>query len=300
MFNENTIVYLGGKYLELKDSNISPLTHTLHYGTGAFEGIRAYKIKNGTGVLKLREHIDRLFYSSEKIGLEILETREEVEEIILNILRKNNLETAYIRPMVYFDETSLGVVPSNNKTILFVAAWEWGKYLPESVSVEISDFRRISEKSTITDAKISGHYVNSLLAANVAKKNGFDEALLLDHNDNIAEGPGENIFFIKDKKLLTPKLGKILSGITRKTVIEIAGKMGYEVIEKDISISELSDFEGAFFTGTAAEVTPISKITEKSGKEYNFNINSGIDIKKEFFEIVGEESSDENNYFTLI
>ncbi len=165
--------------------------------------------------------------------------------------------------------------------------------------MQISDFRRISEKSTVCDAKISGHYVNSLLATSKAKVNGFDEALLLDHQDNIAEGPGENIFLVREKELHTPKTGKILKGITRETVMEIAQKFGYEIFERDISPEELENFDGAFFSGTAAEVTPISEI-EFQGKIFSFDTDSARDIREEFFRIVGPENEDSENYFTLI
>ena len=300
MFDKNLIVYLDGEFSLLSKSNISPMTHSLHYGSGVFEGIRAYKIKNGTGVFKLSEHIDRLFYSAEKIGLEIPQSKKELIEATLEVLRKNNLQSAYIRPLVFFDESALGITTAKNKTRVLIAAWEWGKYLPDSVSVKISNFARISEKSTICDAKISGHYVNSLLATSSAKKQGFDEALLLDHCGNIAEGPGENIFFISGKSLFTPKLGKILNGITRSTVIDIAKNLGYKIHQEDISPSRLAEFEGAFFTGTAAEVTPISSIENSDGEKFSFSTSAGLDIKNAFFKMIGEESADDENNFTLI
>lgn len=166
--------------------------------------------------------------------------------------------------------------------------------------MQISEFARISEKSTICDAKISGHYVNSLLATTVAKKNGFDEALLLDHSRNIAEGPGENIFFIKDKELVTPKLGKILNGITRDTVMDIAKKLGYTISEETISPESISEFDGAFFTGTAAEVTPISVIENQDGEKIIFDVSVGSDIKGAFFAMVGKDNTDSEGYFNLI
>ena len=300
MFKENSIIYLDGEYKKLSDSSVSPLTHSLHYGSGAFEGIRAYKLKKGTSILKLEEHIDRLFYSATRIGMEIKETKEEIIQIIINIMKKNNLESAYIRPLTFYDHSSLGVATKNNKVILMIAAWEWGKYLSESVRVVVSQFRRISEKSTFCDAKISGHYVNSILAKNKALKDGYDEALLLDHEDNIAEGTGENIFFIKGKELHTPKLGKILAGITRKLVIEISTKLGYEIIERDIKLSELKDFDGAFFTGTAAEVSPISEITNTDGNKFIFDLNYGKDIRDKFFYLVSEDNEDIDGNFTLV
>ncbi len=300
MFEKDLIVFLDGKYLKLEDADVSVMTHSLHYGSAVFEGIRAYNTINGTAVFRLQEHIDRLFYSAEVIGAEIPFTKEELIEATLEVLRKNNLKSAYIRPLVFFDDTSLGLKVANSKVRVLIAAWDWGKYLSESVKVKISEFKRISEKSTIPDAKISGHYVNSILAGSQVQKKGFDEALLLDHNDAIAEGPGENIFFIKDKILYTPKKGKILTGITRSSVIEFAQKLGYEVQEVEIFTRDLENFEGAFFTGTAAEVTPISEITDLTGNVFKFNLNTVEEIKTKFFSIVEGKEEESDNWFTKI
>ncbi len=300
MFDKNLIVYLNGEYLKLKDANISPMTHGLHYGTGVFEGIRAYKIKNGTGIFRLQEHTDRLFYSADKLGLEIGETKDEINEICKTLMQKNNLESAYIRPLIFFDDSSLGMKIGVNKTSVLIAAFPWPKYLADEVSVKISPFTRISEKSTVCDAKISGHYTNSFMATADAKKDNFDEPLLLDHQGAVAEGSVANIFFVKDKKIITPQKGKILAGITRNSIIELARDLEYEIVEREIFPEELGNFEGAFFTGTASEVTPIAKIVLEDGSEILFDTKTVDELKNAFTDVISENSIDHRKWFTII
>jgi len=215
-------------------------------------------------------------------------------------MTKNNLESAYIRPLVYFDESALGMRIGMNKTNIFITAFPWPKYLADEVNVKISPFVRISEKSTICDAKISGHYVNSFMASADAKKNDFDEPLLLDHDGFVAEGSVANIFFVQGKKIITPNEGKILAGITRASVIELALDLGYEVEEKTISPNELHYFDGAFFTGTASEITPIKNITLEDKKEITFNCDNVIELKNAFSDIISENSVDDREWFTII
>lgn len=300
MFDKNLIVYLNGQYLKLEDANISPMTHGLHYGTGVFEGIRAYKIKKGTGIFRLGEHTNRLFYSAGKLGLKISETKEEINEICKTLMTKNNLESAYIRPLVYFDESALGMRIGLNKTNIFITAFPWPKYLNEEVNVKISPLLRISEKSTVCDAKISGHYTNSFMASADAKKTGFDEPLLLDHEGFVAEGSVTNIFFVNEKKIVTPRKGKILAGITRQTIIELAIDLDYEVEERDILPSELQNFEGAFFTGTASEITSIKKIISENNQKFIFDSESVKELRNAFSEVISENSTDKKGWFSML
>lgn len=300
MFDKNLIVYVNGKYVKLEDASISPMTHGLHYGTGAFEGIRAYKIKGGVGIFRLQEHIDRLFYSAKKLGLDISETKNEINNVCKTLIQKNNLESAYIRPLVYFDDSALGMKIGMNETHILIAAFHWPKYLASEVDVKISPFTRISEKSTVCDAKISGHYANSFMATADAKKDNFDEPLLLDHDGAVAEGSVANIFFIKDKKLVTPQKGKILAGITRDSMIELANDLSYDVSEREIFPEELKDFQGAFFTGTASEITPIKKIMLLNNKEIVFDTKVTKDLQDAFVDIIGENSIDEKKWFTRV
>ncbi len=300
MFNKNLIVYLNGEYAKLKDANISPMTHGLHYGTGVFEGIRAYKIKDGIGIFRLQEHVNRLFYSAEKLGLDIKENKKEITQVCKSLVIKNNLDSAYIRPLIYFDESALGMRIGMNETNIFVTAFSWPKYLAKEVNVKVSPFARISEKSTVCDAKISGHYTNSFMASVDAKNTNYDEPLLLDHSGAIAEGSVANIFFVSDKKLYTPQKGKILPGITRQTIMELAIRLGYEVIEKEIFPKDLVYYKGAFFTGTASEVTPIKKIALGNDEVVNFNVRNVRELQNAFAQIISENNIDKERWFDMI
>jgi len=277
-------IWLNGYLLPQEDANVSLLTHSLHYGSAVFEGIRAYSTKHGPAIFRLEEHIERLFYSAEAMYMDIPYSIEEIMEACREVIRANNLESAYIRPIIYFGDENMGLNPMANEVNVAIIAWEWGAYLPSDVKVKFSSYRRISDMTSVVDAKISGHYVNSILATLEAKKMGYDEALLLDHQGNIAEGPGENIFFINDDTIYTPYLGKILPGITRDSLIQAVRDLGYRVVERNIIPEEISSFEEAFFTGTAAEVAPISQIGTIS-----FSQGKAESIQKYFLDIVKGE-----------
>ena len=288
MLQENTKVWLDGKLVDFKDANVSILTHSLHYGSSVFEGIRAYETQDKkASIFRLQEHIDRLFYSADVLSQKIQHSKEEIMQACHDVLKANNLTSAYLRPLVFYDDSSMGLDYTNNKTRVAIIAWEWGKYLKEVVRARIVSVRRISEKSLIPDAKVGGHYINSTLATLEAKQFGFDEAILLDHDGFIAEGPGENLFFVNThtKTLYTPKLGKILAGITRASIIDIAEYLGYKVVERNIDVNELSTFQGVFMCGTAAEFTPLSCIGD-----IIYDENICLDIKDMFNRVLrGEE-----------
>lgn len=280
MLQETTKVWLDGKLIDFKDANVSILTHSLHYGSSVFEGIRAYEMQNKeSSIFRLKEHIERLFYSAEVLSQQIEYSREEIMQACYEVLKVNKLTSAYLRPLVFYDDSSMGLDYTNNKTRVAIIAWEWGKYLKEVVRARIVSVRRISEKSLVPDAKVGGHYINSTLATLEAKQFGFDEAILLDHDGFIAEGPGENLFFVNShtKTLYTPKLGKILAGITRASIIQIAKDLGYRVVERNIDVNELTTFQGVFMCGTAAEFTPLSCIGD-----INYDENVCLDIKDVF------------------
>ncbi len=300
MIDKNLIAYSNGKYIKLSDINVSPLTHTLHYGTGVFEGIRAYEIKSGVGIRKLPQHISRLFNSASKLFLEIKETEEEIQEICKNLLRKNNLKSAYIRPLVYLDDSAVGMQVGKNETHIFIVAFPWEKYLSDTVRVKISPIRRISEQTTAHDAKICGHYINSFMATGEAKNTNFDEPLLLDRIGAIAEGAVANVFFIKNKELHTPKPDKIFPGLVRSSNIEIAKELGYSIVERDIFPKEIKEFNGAFFTGTASEVTIISEITLEDGEKVVFDEKAPLEFKNAYSDAVSIDSTDKRNWFSLI
>ena len=256
-YNNETIVYFNGEWLKAKDVMVSPYVQVMHYGSGVFEGIRSYATPDGPRVFKSEEHYKRLLYSAEKMHLKFDYTPEQLTQITYELLEKNNLSNAYIRPLVYAGQ-NMSLTPTG-EVHFFLCAWEWGKYLGnKSLDVMVSSYQRPNPKSCHVEAKVTGHYVNSILATTEAKNKGFDEALLLDANGNVAEGPGANFFYEKDEVLYTPPLGNILSGITRATIIELCQELGFKLVEKHFTPDEVKGADGAFFTGTAAEVAGIA------------------------------------------
>ena len=221
-------IWINQKLLDYGDAQFHVLNHGLHYGTGVFEGIRFYKTSKGPAVFRLKDHIDRFIFSAKTMGMDIPYSKKDICEAVKRTIKENKLEEGYIRPIAFWG-SKMGLVPEGADLNVVIAAWSWGKYLKkEVVDVVISDIIRMHPSSSVMSAKISGNYANSVLASNEAKKKGFDEALLLDYEGYIAEGPGENIFFVKDNQLHTPEKGTILPGITRETVMElVSGK--YEI-----------------------------------------------------------------------
>lgn len=253
-------IWFDGKFVAWDKATLHVLTHTLHYGSGAFEGIRAYHTEKGSAVFRLDDHINRFFYSASVLGIKMPYSKSELKKAILEVVKLNRLEECYIRPIVFFGN-KMGLIPKGAPVHVAIAAWPWGQYLgKDTVEVNISKFMRIHPDSTIIDAKLSGHYANSIIASSYAKQLGFDEALLLDYKGHIAEGPGENIFFVKGKTLVTPKKGSILPGFTRDSILHIAQDLGYKVAEKDITLADIKKYDEAFFVGTAVEVHPIKGI----------------------------------------
>jgi branched-chain amino acid aminotransferase len=261
---EQKKIWIDGNFVDWQNAKIHILTHTLHYGSGVFEGIRAYQTEKGTAVFRLKEHIERFFYSASCLEMKIPFSEKEIEKAILKTIKINKLKECYIRPIAIFGYGKIGLNPEGAPINVAIAVWPWAAYLgnKETVNVKISEFIRIHPQSTIADAKICGNYVNSILASLEVKKAGFDEALFLDFEGNIAEGPGENIFIVKNQKIYTPPQGTILPGITRNSCIQIAKDLGISVKEKQITLKEIKSVDEAFFTGTAVEICPIGKIDE--------------------------------------
>lgn len=257
-------IWMNGELVDWKEAKIHVLTHTLHYGSGVFEGIRAYQTNKGTAVFRLSEHIARLFYSASALGIEIPFSQEEIEEAILKTIRVNEIKECYVRPLVFCGYGVMGLNFKGAPIEVAIAVWPWGAYLggEKAIKIKISKYIRIHPQSTVADAKICGHYVNSILASLEAKKAGFDESLFLDFNGKVAEGPGENIFMIKDGKLFTPKQGSILPGLTRSSVEKIAHDLGLKTEQKEITVEELKSADEAFFSGTAVEIQPIGSIDD--------------------------------------
>jgi branched-chain amino acid aminotransferase len=258
-YNDNTIVYFNGEWLKAKDLMVSPYAQTMHYGSGAFEGIRSYATPDGTRVFKAEDHYKRLLYSAEKMHLKVNLTVDELTSLTYQLLEKNDLANAYIRPLI-FAGANMSLTPTNDVHVM-LCAWEWGKYLGDKLlDITISSYQRPNPKSCHVDAKITGHYVNSILATTEAKQNGFDEALLLDANGNVAEGPGGNFFYEKDEVLYTCPVGNILPGITRATIIELCQELGFKLVEKYFTPEDVKGADSAFYTGTAAEVAGIASL----------------------------------------
>lgn len=255
-------VWRNGHLVKSEDASISLINHALHYGSGVFEGIRCYKTNRGTAVFRLKEHMDRLHYSASVLEIDMPYSVETLGQATLKVLAANQLESGYIRPVACFGEGKMGLNPHGADIEVFIAAWPWGKYLSDDpITVGTSPWIRIHPKSLQADAKINGHYVNSIMSSQWAHNNSYQEALLLDYNGNLAEGPGENLFIVKDGVLYTPELGTILNGITRATIIELAEKeLGIKTVEKTLTPADLSNADEAFFTGTAAEVTILKSI----------------------------------------
>jgi branched-chain amino acid aminotransferase len=260
-FNDETIIFLDGEYVKAADSKVNLYNQTMHYGNGVFEGIRSYKTEQGTRIFKAKEHYDRLHYSAKKMHIKLKYTVEELEDISYEVLKRNNLTDAYLRPLVYLG-ANMSLTPTDEVHVV-VMAWEWGKYLGDKMlRLGISSYQRPNPKSCHVEAKVVGHYINSILATTEAKQNGYDEALLTDMHGNVAEGPGANFFMEKEGKLFTASLGNILAGITRGTVIELANKLGIEIEEKFFTPEDIRTADAAFFCGTAAEVIGIESVDD--------------------------------------
>ncbi len=258
-YNEETTVYLNGKWLKAKDAQTDLYNQTMHYGNGVFEGIRAYDTEDGVQVFKAKEHYERLLYSAEKMHINLNYTVEELVDLTYELLEKNGLSNAYIRPLVYLG-ANMALQPTEEVNV-FLCAWEWGKYLGnDMLNLMTSSYQRPNPKSCHVEAKVVGHYTNSILATTEAKQKGFDEALLLDANGNVAEGPGANFFYEKDGVIYTCPLGNILAGITRATVFEMAKELNFTIEEKYFTPEDVKGADGAFFTGTAAEVAGIGSL----------------------------------------
>jgi branched-chain amino acid aminotransferase len=269
MVTESKKIWMDGKFVNWADANVHILTHALHYGTGAFEGIRCYRTKKGSAIFRLQEHVDRLFDSCHILKINPPHKPDTIKKAIIDSVKINQLKECYIRPLVFVGEGAMGVYPKDNPIKVAIAAWSWGAYLGEEglkngIRVKTSSFSRHHINVTMTKSKTCGNYVNSYMAKAEALSCGFDEALVLDTNGLVSEGSGENIFMVRDGVLMTPPLPSVLEGITRQSIIDMAGKSKIDFLERNFTRDELYIADEAFFTGTAAEVTPIREVDERS------------------------------------
>lgn len=293
-------IWHNGKLVPWDNANVHVLSHSLHYGGGAFEGIRFYQTNDGPAIFCLHDHIDRLLYSTNALHIVLPYSKDEIIESIVEVARSSKLEAGYIRPIAFYGYGRLGVNPMNNPVEFVIACWPWGAYLPHGyVDIKTSRYIRIHRDSTVVDAKICGHYVNGILASLELKGTHYHEALLLDSEGYIAEGVGENFFMVKDGIIYTPKLGSILAGITRSTIITLAQQLDIRVEETDLRLESAYLADEAFFTGTAAEVTPIRSIDDRiiGAGEVGPVTNQ---LKSAYFDVVQGKNSDFKQYLTYL
>ncbi len=265
MEDRDGVIWMDGELVPWRDAKVHVLTHTLHYGMGCFEGVRAYETERGAAIFKLEEHTDRLFRSAHILGMQIPFDRATLNEATRSVVRENRLDYGYIRPMLFYGSEGMGLRADGLKAHVMIAAWEWGSYMGEEnlrngIKVRVSSFTRHHVNITMTKAKSNGNYINSMMALQEALSCGCDEALLLDTEGYVSEGSGENFFMVRDGELYTPELTSALDGITRRTIFQFAAELGLTIHEKRITRDEVYVADEAFFTGTAAEVTPIREL----------------------------------------
>ena len=262
-------IWYDGKLVDWRDAKLHVLTHSLHYGMGVFEGVRAYKTASGTAIFRLKEHTRRLFNSAKIFQMQIPYTFEQIVDAQKEVVRANRLESCYLRPIAWIGSEKLGVSPRGNTIHIAIAAWPWGAYLGEDglakgIRVKTSSYSRHHVNVSLVRAKASGYYINSILANQEVTAHGYDEALLLDTDGYVSEGAGENVFVVRNGTLYTPDLASCLDGITRDSVLTMARDLGIPVVEKRITRDEMYCADEAFFTGTAAEITPIRELDDRT------------------------------------
>lgn len=292
-------IWFNGKLVPFNKAKIHILTHTLHYGAGAFEGLRFYDTKKGIAIFQLERHIDRLLYSAKCIHMKVPYTKVQLIKATIQLLKANKIKSGYIRPIAIYGHGPLRVNPINIPIDVAIACWPWGSYLgADAVRLKVSKYVRIHPASSYTDAKITGHYVNAMLAVKEAVDAGYTEAIMLDYKGNIAEGSAENLFIIKNKVIYTPPLGTILAGITRESVIKLARNLKYKVVEKSLKVKDASNADECFLTGTAAEISPVGQIDKKKLKTQFGPITKHL--RAEFMKIVSGENKKYFKWLTFV
>ena len=298
------LIWMDGKFCDWKEAKIHILTHTLHYGTGVFEGVRAYETTHGPAIFRLEDHTERLFNSASLVGMQIPFSKQVLMQAQCDAVTNNNLKNAYIRPLCFYGSEGMGLRADNLKVHCAIAAWDWGPYLGaekilNGIRVKVSPFPKRDPEAMLYKAKATGNYINSMLALRDALSSGYDEALILGTDNSVNEGSGENFFIIKDRKLLTPNLVTVLDGITRKTIIDLAKDLNIETEERRIELDEVYNCDEAFFTGTAAEVTPIIEVD-------NTKISNGKPgeitqlLQNNYFDLIRGKNNKYENWLTKV
>lgn len=304
MADRDGLIWLDGKMVPWREATTHVLTHSLHYGLSVFEGVRAYKTESGTAIFRLKEHTDRLFNSAHIYLMKIPFSREELMDAQRAVVRENGLESAYIRPLAFYGSEKMGVSPKGAQVHVTIAAWPWGAYLGEEglergIRVKTSSFARHHVNVTMPRAKVATTYANSILANLEATTDGYDEALLLDTQGFVAEGAGENLFIVKNGVIYEPEIASALTGITRDTIHTLAGELGYRVETRRLTRDDIYIADEAFFTGTAAEVTPIRELDNRViGEGKRGPVTTAV--QKRFFELVAGKLPEHVNWLTQV
>lgn len=304
MADRDGLIWYNNKLVDWRDAQTHVLTHTLHYGMGVFEGVRAYETAKGPAIFRLQDHTNRFFNSAHIVRMKLPFDKDIINQAHIDVVKANKFQSCYFRPMAFYGSEKLGVAPAVNDVNVIVAAWAWGAYLGEEgmqkgIRIKTSSFTRHHVNITMCKAKANGNYLNSIMANTEATSDGYDEALLLDASGYVAEGSGENIFIVRNGKLYTPDATVALEGITRDTVMTIARDMGLEVIEKRITRDEVYCADEAFFTGTAAEVTPIRELDQRQlGQGSRGPITE--EIQQRFFNIVNGKDAKYDHWLTYV
>jgi len=304
MADRDGFIWFDGKLVPWREAQIHVLTHSLHYGLSVFEGERAYKTDKGPAIFRLKEHTDRLFNSAHIYRMNLPYTREQIMEACCEVVRANNLDSCYIRPIAFYGSEKMGVSPKGAATHVAIAAWPWGAYLGEEglqkgIRVKTSSYARHHVNVTMARAKFAATYANSILANTEAIQDGYDEALLLDVDGFVAEGAGENVFVIKDGCIYEPEIASALVGITRSTIISLAREMGLEVVSKRLTRDDIYIADECFFTGTAAEVTPVRELDNRT-------IGTGTrgpiteELQKRYFDVVYGRNEKYEHWLTRV
>lgn len=298
------VIWMDGKMVPWREAQVHVLTHTLHYGMGVFEGLRAYDTAKGPAIFRLHDHTDRLFRSAHILAMPMPFDKETINDAIVASVRDNGLDSAYVRPVVFYGSEGMGLRADNLNVHVAVAAWSWGAYLgaenlEKGIRVRTSSFNRHHVNVTMCRTKANGNYINSMLALNEALSCGYDEALLLDTEGYVSEGSGENLFIIRDGTIYTPELTSALDGITRATVVELAEELGHHVVAKRITRDEVYVADEAFFTGTAAEVTPIREVDNRivgTGKRGPVTAQ----LQQRYFDVAHGRVADARGWLTIV
>ncbi len=304
MADRDGLIWLDGEMVPWREAKVHVLTHTFHYGLGVFEGVRAYHTADGPAIFRLAEHTERLFQSAHILGMKIPYDRETIDQAQIAAVRENGLDSAYIRPMCFYGSEGMGLRADNLRVHCMVAAWDWGAYLGEEamekgIRIKVSSFTRHHVNITMCRAKANGNYINSMLALQEALECGYDEALLLDAEGFVMEGSGENIFIVRDGVLYTPDLTSALDGITRRTIMQLAEEADIPVVEKRITRDEVYIADEAFFTGTAAEVTPIHEVDNRTIGSGSRGPVTAL-LQKMYFDVVHGRSPVHHEWLTQV